>query len=104
MKKQDTAPVEQRFEDGTEAQPTALQVEIDCVNPPSEEQLALGYPVAEGCTTYGDAFTAGAMALENVGDISDVVTTDYGYFIFRYADDLTAGSADFEARREAETA
>ena len=40
MKKQDTAPVEQRFEDETEAQPTALQGEIDCVNPPSEEQLA----------------------------------------------------------------
>ena len=40
MKKQDTAPVEQRFEDETEAQPTALRVEIDCVNPPSEEQLA----------------------------------------------------------------
>ena len=70
----------------------------------SEEQLALGYPVAEGCTTYGDAFTAGAMALEQVGDVSDVVTTDYGYFIFRYAEDLTAGPADFEARRESETA
>ena len=40
MKKQDTAPVEQCFEDEPEAQPTALRVEIDCVNPPSEEQLA----------------------------------------------------------------
>ena len=40
MKKQDTAPVTQRFEDESEAQPTALRVEIDCVNPPSEEQLA----------------------------------------------------------------
>jgi len=70
----------------------------------TEEQLALGYPVAEGCTAYGDAFTAGAMALENVGDVSDVVTTDFGYFIFRYAEDLTAGPVDYEARKEAETA
>ena len=70
----------------------------------TEEQLALGYPVAEGCTTYGDAFTAGAMALQSVGDVSDVVTTDFGYFIFRYAEDLTAGPADFEARKETETA
>ena len=70
----------------------------------TEEQLALGYPVAEGSTTFGEAFTAGAMALENVGDISDVVTTDYGYFIFRYAEDLTAGPADFDARVETETA
>ena len=70
----------------------------------TEEQLALGYPVAEGCTTYGDAFTAGAMALQSVGDVSDVVTTDFGYFIFRYAEDLTAGPADFDARKETETA
>ena len=60
--------------------------------------------MAEGCTTYGDAFTAGAMALQSVGDVSDVVTTDFGYFIFRYAEDLTAGPADFEARKETETA
>ena len=69
----------------------------------TEEQMLRGYPVAENSTTYGDAFTAGAMALEHVGDVSDVIVTDYGYFILRYAKDLESGEADFEARKETET-
>ena len=69
----------------------------------TEEQMLRGYPVAENSTTYGDAFMAGAMALEHVGDISDVIVTDYGYFILRYAKDLESGEADFEARKETET-
>ena len=69
----------------------------------TEEQMLRGYPVAENSTTYGEAFTAGAMALEHVGDVSDVIVTDYGYFILRYAKDLESGEADFEARKETET-
>ena len=69
----------------------------------TEEQMLRGYPVAENSTTYGDEFTAGAMALEHVGDVSDVIVTDYGYFILRYAKDLESGEADFEARKETET-
>ena len=69
----------------------------------TEEQMLRGYPVAENSTTYGDEFTAGAMALEHVGDVSDVIVTDYGYFILRYARDLESGEADFEARKETET-
>ena len=69
----------------------------------TEEQMLRGYPVAENSTTYGDAFMAGAMALEHVGDVSDVIVTDYGYFILRYAKDLESGEADFEARKETET-
>ena len=69
----------------------------------TEEQMLRGYPVAENSTTYGDEFTAGAMALEHVGDVSDVIVTDYGYFILRYAKDLESGEADFEARMETET-
>ena len=53
----------------------------------TEEQMLRGYPVAENSTTYGEAFMAGAMALEHVGDVSDVIVTDYGYFILRYAKD-----------------
>lgn len=68
------------------------------------EDMAKGYPVAAGSVTYGEAFAAGAMALENVGDVSDVITTEYGHFILKYASDFTAGVADFEARKEAETA
>ena len=68
------------------------------------EEMQVGYPVAEGSGSYGDEFKNGAMALAQVGDVSDVIVTDYGYFILKYAADLTAGAADFEARREAETA
>ena len=69
----------------------------------TEEQMLRGYPVAAESQLYGEEFSAGAMALENVGDISDIITTDYGYFILRYAKDLTAGEADFESRKDAET-
>ena len=69
----------------------------------TEEQMLRGYPVAENSTTYGEAFMAGAMALEHVGDVSDVIVTDYGFFILRYAKDLESGEADFEARKETET-
>ncbi len=69
----------------------------------TEEQMMRGYPVAAESQLYGEEFSAGAMALENVGDVSDIITTDYGYFILRYAKDLTAGEADFESRKDAET-
>ena len=69
----------------------------------TEEQMMRGYPVAEGCTLYGDGFVDGALALEHVGDVSDVIETDYGYFILRYAKDLEAGEADFETRKDAQT-
>ena len=69
----------------------------------TEEQMLRGYPVAKNSTTYGEEFMAGAMALEHVGDVSDVIVTDYGYFILRYAKDLESGEADFEARKETET-
>ena len=69
----------------------------------SPEQMEIGYPVAESSAMYGDEFKGGAMALENIGDVSDVIVTDYGYFILRYADDFVAGAADFEARKAIET-
>ena len=68
------------------------------------EQMEMGYPVAADCTLYSDEFVSGAMALEQVGDVSDVIVTDYGYFILRYAKDLTPGEVDFDSRKEAETA
>ncbi len=68
------------------------------------EQLVKGYPISEDSVTYGDDFKNAAMALENVGDVSDVIVTDYGYFILCYAQDLESGVADFEERKEIETA
>ena len=69
----------------------------------TEEQMLRGYPVAEGSQLYGEEFITGALALENVGDVSDVIATDYGYFILRYAKDLETGEVDFESRKETET-
>ena len=69
----------------------------------TEEQMLRGYPVAEGSQLYGEEFITGALALENVGDVSDVITTDYGYFNLRYAKDLETGEVDFESRKETET-
>lgn len=69
----------------------------------TEEQLLRGYPVSAESNLYGEEFKNGAMALEKVGDVSDVIVTDYGYFILSYAQDLTAGAVDFESRKDAET-
>ncbi len=68
------------------------------------EQMQVGYPIAETSGSYGDEFKNGAMALANVGDVSDVIETEYGYFILKYVSDMTAGGVEFEPRKEAETA
>lgn len=70
----------------------------------TEEQLLMGYPISDSSTTYGDEFKAAAMALENVGDVSDLVVADYGCFIIYYAADMTPGAVSFEGREETETA
>ncbi len=70
----------------------------------TEDQMKAGYPISENTTFYGDELRDAAMALENVGDISDILTTEYGYFIVRYDRDFEEGIADFEARKEQETA
>ena len=68
------------------------------------EQMQVGYPIAEASGSYGDEFKNGAMALANIGDVSEVIATEYGYFILKYVSDLTAGGAEFEPRKDAETA
>jgi len=69
----------------------------------TEEQMEMGYPVSATCLMFGDEFIAAAMALEKAGDVSDVVATDFGYFILEYEADMTAGAPDFESRKELET-
>ena len=56
------------------------------------EQMALGYPIAEGSTMYGDEFKAGAMALEHVGDVSEPFATSLGIHIVEYASDAKGGA------------
>jgi len=66
-------------------------------------EALMEYPVGADSTAYGEEFKAGAMALANIGDVSDVIATEYGYFILRYASDMTAGAPSFEERKDAET-
>ena len=44
------------------------------------------------------------MSLENIGDMTDVVTTGYGHFILMYAKDLESGAVEYAPRAEQETA
>ncbi|MBQ7886511.1 MAG: peptidylprolyl isomerase, partial [Clostridia bacterium] len=60
----------------------------------SEPNKTQGYMVCEGLATYEQAFQDGAMALENVGDISDLVKTSYGYHILQYTCDIEAGAVE----------
>ena len=61
-----------------------------------------GYPVCDGITSYVDSFTEGAMALENVGDISDLIASDYGYHILKYASDVQEGPVELDEAHRAE--
>ncbi len=61
-----------------------------------EPYKTTGYPVCEGLTTYVTSFQNAAMALENVGDVSDLVESSYGYHILQYTTDIPSGPVAFE--------
>ncbi len=61
-----------------------------------------GYFVSTSyASNYVTEFADAAMALENVGDISGIVETDYGYHIIQYAADYTTDSATMQEQRDA---
>jgi parvulin-like peptidyl-prolyl isomerase len=64
-------------------------------------QPAAGYPVSEATTAFVESFTQGAMALAQVGDISEPIRSSFGYHILRYAADIPEGPADLETVRAA---
>ena len=69
----------------------------------TEDVLKMGYAITEGSVSYSEEFVAAAMALQNVGDVTDVVETEYGYFIIKYVADMPAGAVSFEEREALET-
>ncbi|MCL1795517.1 MAG: peptidylprolyl isomerase [Clostridia bacterium] len=69
-------------------------------DPASGSARTLGYPVSESVTRYVEPFTAGAMALAAVGDISGLIETEYGFHIIKYAGDVPAGPIPLDRVRE----
>lgn len=59
-----------------------------------------GYPVAEGVSGYVASFTEAAMALASIGDVSDLVESQYGYHILQYASDIQSGAVPLEEVRD----
>ena len=55
-----------------------------------------GYVVGQENSTYYENFVAGVFALQNVGDISELVSSPSGYHIIRLEEILEEGPAEYE--------
>lgn len=60
----------------------------------NEPVKTYGYIISANTTRYVTAFKDAAMALANVGDISEPVESNYGMHIIKYAADIPAGAAE----------
>ena len=58
-----------------------------------------GYVIFKDNTDYVAEFKEGSMALEKVGDVSDIVETSYGYHIIQFAADASSESSAMAAAR-----
>lgn len=61
----------------------------------SEPAKTQGYAICEGLSKFVPEFQEAAMALENVGDVSGLVKTSYGYHILQYATDIASGEVEY---------
>ncbi len=59
-----------------------------------------GYLISKDSTSYMENFTAASAALENVGDTSELVATDYGYHIIKMVE-KNEGEVPFEDVKDA---
>ena len=66
----------------------------------SEPGKSRGYYVTQEQGAWDPAFNDGAMALENIGDISDPITTSFGIHIIRYESDVDSGPVPYEQVQE----
>lgn len=67
----------------------------------AEPAKSEGYAVHAQSTVYDEAFQKGAMSLENLGDVSGPVVSDFGVHILQYFRDVPGGAVELtDARRE----
>lgn len=59
-----------------------------------------GYPVCAESTNWVTEFRDAAMALENIGDVSEAVRTTYGLHIIQYVSDAEEGAVALEDVRD----
>lgn len=59
-----------------------------------------GYPMSASSTIYESSIKDAAMNLKNVGDVSDIVKGDLGYYILKYQSDVKEGPVDFDSVKD----
>ena len=60
-----------------------------------------GYAVCEGMTGFDSAFVEAAMALQNIGDVSDKTRgASGGYYIIKYVGDDAEGPIDYDSVKD----
>ena len=59
------------------------------------ERLASGYPVHAGSMRYDSNFASAAMALQNIGDVSEPVVSQFGVHLLHYLKDIPGGAVEF---------
>lgn len=57
---------------------------------------AEGYSVVSGGKTFVEPFTTAAMGLKAIGDVSELVPTDFGYHIIQYVGDVPTGAPAYD--------
>ncbi|MBR1586118.1 MAG: peptidylprolyl isomerase [Clostridia bacterium] len=62
---------------------------------------ATGYAIREGYVYFVEPFVTAAMALENIGDVSEPVRSTYGYHIIQYVGDVAEGAVALDTVRDA---
>lgn len=68
-------------------------------NDPEKEKGTI-YAVSEGSSSYVESFTSASMELENIGDFTQLVASDYGYHIIEYVSDVEAGAVAFDSVKD----
>ena len=59
-----------------------------------------GYAVCENFSDFDANFTAAAMGLQNVGDLSEKTRGSYGYYIVKYVSDVAEGAVDLDSVKD----